>query len=279
MQNLSPEWREFLKKHSDDVNGIVVLLVLTVILSFIIGSFFPWLFIPIAFIALNIGQDFVQLWLADESETQEASISESTLDETPLAETLPQRKSATAPQSAYSPSMQAALDRARLYQAQIESYIKTTTSPHNETRLQDLAVQIGEWLETLETMARQVDTFQQNAVIKHDLDNVPQSIKKLQRQLQSETSPDIKRDLEQTLASRQQQWETLQNLQNSMKQAEIKIENTLASLGTIYSQLLTSQSTNHVADYSRLSEEVYEEVNVLQDHLEALEEVKSGKYG
>jgi len=63
---------------------------------------------------------------------------------------------------------------------------------------------------------------------------------------------------------------------NMMKRAELKIESTLSSLGTIYPQLLTSQSTNYVADYSRLSEEVDEEVRTLQDHLEALEEVKLG---
>jgi hypothetical protein len=59
-----------------------------------------------------------------------------------------------------------------------------------------------------------------------------------------------------------------------MKRAEIQIESTLSSLGTIYSQLLTGQSTDHVADYSRLSSEVDEEVRLLQDRLEALEEVK-----
>jgi uncharacterized protein YoxC len=55
------------------------------------------------------------------------------------------------------------------------------------------------------------------------------------------------------------------------------MESTLASMGTIYSQLLTSQSADHVADYSRLSEDVNEEVRTLQDQLEALEEVKLGR--
>jgi hypothetical protein len=62
-----------------------------------------------------------------------------------------------------------------------------------------------------------------------------------------------------------------------MKRAEIKIESTLSALGTIYSQLLIGQSTNQVADYGRLSSDVDEEVRTLQDHLEALEEVKLGK--
>ena len=43
---------------------------------------------------------------------------------------------------------------------------------------------------------------------------------------------------------------------------------------TIYSQVLIAQSTNQIADYSHLLAEVDEEVSLLQDHLEALEEVK-----
>ena len=57
---------------------------------------------------------------------------------------------------------------------------------------------------------------------------------------------------------------------------EHDVAHALSALGTIYSQLLTSQSTDHVADYSRLSAEADEEVRTLQDHLEALEEVKPG---
>jgi len=105
---------------------------------------------------------------------------------------------------------------------------------------------------------------------------VPKSIKKLEAQLAQETDGATRAELERTLASRKNQLVALQQLQNMMKRAELKIESTLSSLGTIYPQLLTSQSTNHVADYSRLSEEVDEEVRTLQDHLEALEEVKLG---
>ena len=42
----------------------------------------------------------------------------------------------------------------------------------------------------------------------------------------------------------------------------------------IYSQILTGQSREHVADYRRLLTEIDEEVHTLQDHLQALDEVK-----
>ncbi len=52
----------------------------------------------------------------------------------------------------------------------------------------------------------------------------------------------------------------------------------MALLGTIYSQLLTQQSTSHVTDYQRLTHQAGEEVACLQDYLEALQEVKRPTY-
>jgi hypothetical protein len=109
------------------------------------------------------------------------------------------------------------------------------------------------------------------------LEAVPKAITDLESRLAQETDPAIRSQLERTLANRRKQLAALERLQNTMKRAEIQIESTLSSLGTIYSQLLTGQSTDHVADYSRLSAEVEEEVHTLQDHLEALEEVKLGR--
>ena len=84
-----------------------------------------------------------------------------------------------------------------------------------------------------------------------DLAAVPQVIEKLKAQLAA-----------------------LDELQETMQRTEIKIESTGSVLRTIYFQMLTAQSTDQVADYSRLSGEIDEEARTLQDHLEALKEVK-----
>jgi hypothetical protein len=63
------------------------------------------------------------------------------------------------------------------------------------------------------------------------------------------------------------------------RQAELQLENTVAALGTIYSQALAGQSTNQVAGYADLAGDMNERVRVLQDQIEALEEVKIGRAG
>jgi hypothetical protein len=103
---------------------------------------------------------------------------------------------------------------------------------------------------------------------------VPRAIETLEAQLAHEVNPAIRVQLERTLVNRKNQLASLGLLQNNIKRAEIQLESTLSLLGTIYSQILIGQSTNHVADYGRLSVDVDEEVRRLQDQLEALWEVK-----
>ncbi len=171
-------------------------------------------------------------------------------------------------------TVQTHLDKAVAYQAQIDNFIKATTDANARARLQDLAAQVGEWVEAIEDLAKRLDDFQQNSLIRQDFEAVPQAITDLETRLAQESDPVLRSQLERTLSNRRKQMTALERLQNTMKRAEIQIESTLSSLGTIYSQLLTTQSTDHVADYSHLSAEVEEEVHTLQDHLEALEEVK-----
>ncbi len=174
-------------------------------------------------------------------------------------------------------TVQTHLDRALAYQTQIDSLIKATAEAKARARLQELAGEVGEWVEAIEDLVNRLDDFQQNSLIRQDLEAVPKAIADLETRLAQESDPAIRSQLERTLANRRKQMAVLEQLQNTMKRAEIQIESTLSSLGTIYSQLLTGQSTDHVADYSRLSAEVEEEVHTLQDHLEALEEVKLGR--
>ena len=282
MENLSPKWRKFVKRHRGQLNSILTLLLITVFISFMAGNFFPWLFIPIFFIGLSIVQDLADTLMGknDEEEDEFEEYVEDTYDnEEPTEEYSTVTPVSTKTRSAtYKPTLRAHLDKAHSYKEQIEAYIQATSDPRSQIRLQDLSDQISEWAEAIEAMARRIDSFQQNPVINQDLKSVPQAIEKLETQLDSETNITIRVELENTLTNRKNQLATLQHLENTMRQAELKIESTLAMLGTIYSQLLTSQSTDQVADYSRMSADVNEEVRILQDHLEALEEVKSSRY-
>jgi hypothetical protein len=172
------------------------------------------------------------------------------------------------------PAIEAYLHKARTYKEQINNLIKSTSNQKVHARLQGLDTQVSQWVKAIEDIAKRVDSLQHNTLIHQDLESIPQSIENLEVQLASESDEATRIELERTLVTRKNQLAALEQLQSTINRAEIKIESILSALGTIYSQVLIAQSTNHVADYSHLSAEVDEEVRVLQDHLEALEEVK-----
>jgi len=176
-----------------------------------------------------------------------------------------------------SKAIQVHLDKAQAYKEQIHNLIQATPDAATNAHLRNLVTQVDEWVQAIEDLAVRVDDFQQNSLIRHDLESVPEYIVDLENRLHAETNPSTRAELERTLNNRRSQLASLQQLETTMKRAEIQIESTLSALGTIYSQILTGQSTHHVADYSRLAEDVDEEVQTLQDQLEALEEVKLGR--
>jgi hypothetical protein len=167
-------------------------------------------------------------------------------------------------------------EQAQTYQTKINRAIKSAESSAYAGHLAQLSRQINDWVEAVIILTQRLSNLQQDDIIRRDLQQVPAAIADLQRRMEQETDPGLKTQLTYTLENRQKQMDTLEQLQYTMKRAEIQIENTLSMLGTIYSQLLTGQSANHVADYSHLSADVDEEVRRLQDYLDALHEVKLG---
>lgn len=164
--------------------------------------------------------------------------------------------------------------QALAYQAEIQRMAQQPRNELERDRLSAIVERVSWWVQAIVNLANRIDQFQQNELLRADLKRVPKAIADLEKRIAAEDDPLIRRELERTLASRQQQHASLEKLASNMRWAEIKIENTVSMLGTIYSQLLMSQSKGQVADYRHLLHEVNEEVDALQDYLEALQEIK-----
>lgn len=175
--------------------------------------------------------------------------------------------------TASNPALQAQLGQALAYQSEIRGLLLASATPQ---RQQDLLGLVNDWINGIKELVQRVDNFQLNELIRRDLQTVPQSIAQLEARLAGAEDETIRAGLENTLKHRRQQLLNLQQLERTMHWAEIKIESTVSLLGTIYSQLLAGQSTNQVADYRHLLAEAEDEVQTLQDYLDALAEVKLG---
>lgn len=168
----------------------------------------------------------------------------------------------------------AQVSRVREYQREVSRLAKSAPNAVRAERFTQLSKQFDAWVKDVEAMAQRVQMLRSNPLVIQDIKAVPESIRKLAGQLASETDPRVRQSLEQTLIARQGQMQSLEKLQATTRHAEVQLENTVASLGTIYSQALANNSTNQVADYQHLAVDVDERVRALQDELAAIEEVR-----
>ncbi len=166
-------------------------------------------------------------------------------------------------------------NQAESYRNKIEDAIDdspNTPGLHSEA----LTREVDALVDAIEELVERIHNLRADDVIRQDMKFVPAAIADLEARIADEGDPATQKQLQRTLKNRQKQLQSLEALENTIKRAEIQIESSLSQLGTIYSQLLTGQSTSQVADYSRLAADVDEEVHLLNDQLEALREVKLG---
>jgi hypothetical protein len=134
--------------------------------------------------------------------------------------------------------------------------------------------EVTHWLQAVYDLAARVDKFQINQVIKQDLQRVPTDIRNLEKRLSQENSPEVRRQLERTIADKQRQLQTLQNLEDNMQKAGYQLDSTISALGTIYSQMLLVGSKDEEGNrVNRLQDEISEQVQRLEDLSEVMDEV------
>lgn len=134
---------------------------------------------------------------------------------------------------------------------------------------------IDDWITHMYSLALHIDSFNENDLVQRDREQVPEQIRKTKVRLEKESDPVVKQDLERTLKMLEQQRENIEAAFNGAKRAEIQLETTLSSLGTIYAQM-TRLGTKEVDSgrAQRLRLEIQDEVAQLQDTIDAMDEVQ-----
>jgi hypothetical protein len=170
--------------------------------------------------------------------------------------------------------LSARVDKAMEYWARIDDTVAKAPKGVLRDRLERATQEVTHWLQAVYNLAERVDKFRENKIIERDLESVPQAIAAYRRKLADEDSPEVRRQLERTIADKERQLRILEDLQNSMEKADYQLDSTIASLGTIYSQLLlVGNKEEEGSRINRLQAEVSEQVNQLEDLAQAMDEV------
>ncbi|MBC6935554.1 MAG: hypothetical protein DWB42_06905 [Chloroflexi bacterium] len=142
--------------------------------------------------------------------------------------------------------------------------------------LQQTVDDINDWIGHMYDLALHIDAFDNNELVERDRRMVPQQLDKARIRLERERDPEVRRELELQIQQLEQQLTNLEATVNSVKRAEIQLESTLSSLGTIYAQMsLLGTKEVDSARAQRLRLEIQDEVAGLQDTIDAMAEVQN----
>lgn len=166
------------------------------------------------------------------------------------------------------------LKKAEDYHLQIKSAIKTQKDGILKERMQRTTGEIYDWIGSMVRLARRLDSYRGDPIIKGDRDGLRDSIPTLEARLQRENDARVRQQLETTLADQRRLQDNIAELDNRMQRADLQLDSSLAALGTVYSQILLVGSKEVDSDRAeRLSADISNEVTSLQDVVDSINEV------
>ncbi len=158
------------------------------------------------------------------------------------------------------------VDQALSYHQRINRILSRQRKGMLRDRLQQTVAGVDDWIAHIFTLALRVQTYRRDDIIRKDRHRVPEEIHDLQSRLALETNQSVAIEIRKTLQSLQEQWQTLERLDDLMERADLQLEHSLAALGTVYSQMLLIG--NRQVESSRaeqIGREIEGEVKALQD--------------
>jgi hypothetical protein len=182
------------------------------------------------------------------------------------------------PTTIKSSDMRDKLIKAFEYRGQIAAAISSKRHGVLRDHLEQTASEIDDWIGGLWEVARRVDAFESSRTIQRDMQAVPAAIRSDETRLQTENDARVRQQLEETLAARRAQWASLQNLHSTIERGKLEMDETISSMGTIYSQILLMDAKDlDSGRYQRLQDDIAEEVKSLHEIAEAMDEVYQSK--
>ena len=166
------------------------------------------------------------------------------------------------------------VERALEYRDRIDGVIKGSQEGIMRDHLSDVSRDITDWMENVFRLAKRLDDYQADEMIRQDLQSVEPAIESLKKRLALEDDDTVKRQISQAIAQRQIQRDNLRKLQNVMEQAQFQLESTITAMGTVYSQMKLLSSRDVAAGRAqRMQQDISDQVQALQDVVHTVDEV------
>ena len=177
------------------------------------------------------------------------------------------------PKSLKSKDLTATVRKAVEYLQQVETAVLASKEGPMRDRLDRTTDEMVDWVEGIYRLASRLDAYQQDEVIKRDLNSVPEAIRSLRERLIETPDPSMRSQIEKAIRDREGQLASLQKLDNTMQNADLLLERNLSDMGRVYSQVHLMSSLRDVeGKEADLQSEISEHVHQLDDLVEAMDE-------
>jgi hypothetical protein len=166
------------------------------------------------------------------------------------------------------------LRRAEEYRRHIIHLIQQKKGAYLADQLALIPPKLDVWQAHLNQLVKRLQEFEANPVIQRDLKEVPAAIARLQAKQAAEANPQLRLQMAETLAGHQEHQRQLEALVELIHRTELEIDETLADIGAIYSQLqLLELKEVDSSRAKRLSANIDEQAARLGDLVAAMDEV------
>ena len=167
-------------------------------------------------------------------------------------------------------------ERAIGYRRRIQSLIKSRRRGPLSDLMTSIVPMLEGWEARVGQLADRLINFETDKLIQRDIREVPSNIDRMQALWEAETDSATRKQIERTLAGYKEQRAQLEALAMLMRRTRFVLDDTLASMGTIYSQVQVLDAMDiDSARASRISEEIQEQVDKLNDVLSAFSDVNA----
>jgi hypothetical protein len=166
------------------------------------------------------------------------------------------------------------VEKALDYRERIDEVIAKSREGVMRDHMKDVSQGITRWMENVFRLAKRLDAYMADDVLRKDLQTVEPAIETLKKRLALEDDDTVKRQISQTIAQKQIQRDNLNKLQNVMERAQFQLESTITAMGTVYSQIMILGSRDVASGRAqRLGQDIADQVQALQDVVETMDEV------
>jgi hypothetical protein len=165
-------------------------------------------------------------------------------------------------------------ERAIGYRRRIQSLIKSRRRGPLSDLMTSIVPMLEGWEARVGQLADRLVNFETDKLIQRDIKEVPSNIERMEALWEAEADPATRKQIERTLAGYKEQQAQLDALTRLMGRTRFVPGDTLASMGTMYSQVQVLDAMDiDSARATRIGDEIQEQVDKLNDVLSAFSDV------